>query len=180
MKKIIGILLAIFLLIIVIQNLYPQKMNLSVGDSVPLFTLLDQNGKEFKVKKLVGKKAMVIYFYPKDDTPGCIKEACSFRDEFEVFTDMNVEVIGISSDDVASHKKFAKKYNLPFTLLSDTNKKVRKMFDVKNSLLGVLPGRVTYVVDNKGVIRLIFDKQFGAEKHITESLAILKEINNEY
>ena len=177
MKRIIGILIAIFLLIVVIQSLYPQKMNLKVGDEVPSFTLLDQNGKEFDINKFIGKKAMVIYFYPKDDTPGCIKEACSFRDEFEVFTDMNVEVIGISSDDVPSHKNFAEKYNLPFTLLSDTSKKVRKMFGIKNSLLGILPGRVTYVIDNEGVIRLIFNKQFGAEKHITESLAILKEIN---
>jgi len=177
MKKILRIIVALVLLALVIQSLYPQKMKLEVGDKVPLFKSVDQNGNDFEIKDLIGKKAMVIYFYPKDDTPGCTKEACSFRDEYETFTDLNVEVIGISADDVASHKKFAQKYNLPFTLLSDSDLKIRKMFDVKSTLLGILPGRVTYVIDKKGIVRMIFKKQFGAEKHITESLIILKEIN---
>ena len=177
MKKKLGILGALVLLALVIQSIYPQKMNVKVGDKVPLFTLLDQNGNDFKINNLIGHKAMVIYFYPKDDTPGCTKEACSFRDEFEVFTDMNVEVIGISADNVASHKKFAEKYQLPFTLLSDSNKKVRKLFGVKNTIIGILPGRVTYVIDKEGIVRFVFENQFGAEKHITESLAVLKELN---
>lgn len=176
MKKVILIIITFVLIALIVQSLYPQKMNLKVGDKVPLFNLQDQNGKDFAVKDLIGKKAMVIYFYPKDDTPGCTKEACSFRDEFEAFTDMNVEVIGISSDDVASHKKFAEKYRLPYTLLADVRKDVRKLFGVKNSVLGLIPGRVTYVIDKTGIIRLIFENQFGAEKHISESLAILKEI----
>jgi len=177
MKKKVVILVTLVILALVIQSLYPQKMNIKVGDKVPLFSLLDQNGNNFEISNLIGKRAMVIYFYPKDDTPGCTKEACSFRDEFETFTDMNVAVIGISADDVGSHKKFAEKYQLPYTLLSDSEKKVRKLFGVKNSLLGILPGRVTYVIDKEGIVRFIFENQFGAEKHITESLRILKELN---
>ena len=177
MKKKVGILVTLVILAVVIQSLYPQKMNLKIGDKVPLFALLDQNGNNFEISSLRGKQAMVIYFYPKDDTPGCTKEACSFRDEFETFTELNVAVIGISADDVDSHKKFAEKYQLPYTLLSDSDKKVRKLFGVKNSLLGILPGRVTYVIDKEGIVRFIFENQFGAEKHITESLRILKELN---
>ncbi|MCK5678897.1 MAG: peroxiredoxin, partial [Flavobacteriaceae bacterium] len=92
-----------------------QTNKLEKGDTIPLFTLKDQNNKDFNIENYRGKKPLVIYFYPKDDTPGCTKEACSFRDEFEAFTDLNVKVIGISSDNVASHKNFADKYNLPFT-----------------------------------------------------------------
>ena len=177
MKKKLGILVVLILLALIVQSLYPQKMNLKIGDKVPIFSLLDQNGNNFEIKNSIGKTAMVIYFYPKDDTPGCTKEACSFRDEFETFTDLNVAVIGISADNVASHKRFAERYQLPYTLLSDSDKKVRKLFGVKNALLGILPGRVTYVIDKEGIIRFIFENQFGAEKHITESLRIIKELN---
>ncbi len=150
-------------------------MSLKIGDRVPSFTLKDQNGNDFSITDHIGKKALVIFFYPKDFTPGCTKEVCSFRDQYEDFTDLGAEVIGISGDGKSSHEKFAKKYNLPFTLLSDINKEVRALFGVKASLLGLLPGRVTYVVDKHGIVQLIFENQFGAEKHITESLAILKE-----
>ena len=154
-----------------------KKMSLKIGEKVPSFTLNDQNGKDFNIDKFIGKKAMVIFFYPKNFTPGCIKEVCSFRDQYEDFTDLGAEVIGISGDGETSHDKFAKKYKLPFTLLSDKNKKVRDIFGVKSSLMGLLPGRVTYVVDKNGIIQLIFENQFGAEKHIAESLAILRKEN---
>ncbi len=176
LKKIVVSLLIVIIIIITINNSMGQSNKLEVGDTIPAFILKDQNNTNFDIEKFRGKKPMVIYFYPKDDTPGCTKEACSFRDEFEVFSDLNVEVIGISSDDVASHKKFAEKYHLPFTLLADTKKKVRKLFGVPNSLLGLIPGRVTYVINKNGIIVHIFDSQFGAEKHITESLSILKEM----
>ena len=175
-KKLFPVLVLTIFIILAINYSTGQSNKLEIGDTIPQFTLRDQNNKEFDVTKYRGKKPMVIYFYPKDDTPGCTKEACSFRDEFETFIDMNVKVIGISSDDVASHKKFAEKYNLPFTLLADTKKKVRKLFGVPNSLLGLLPGRVTYVVDKNGTIVHIFNSQFSAEKHINEALSILKEI----
>ena len=150
-------------------------MSLKIGDKVPSFTLKDQGSNAFNIDTLIGKKALVIFFYPKDFTPGCIKEVCSFRDQYEDFTDLGAEVIGISGDGEDSHDKFVKKYNLPFVLLSDSNKKIRNLFGVKSSLLGLLPGRVTYVVNKNGIIQLIFENQFGAEKHIEESLAILKE-----
>ncbi len=150
-------------------------MTLKKGDKVPSFTLKDQDGKKFSIDTLIGKKPMVIFFYPKNFTPGCIKEVCSFRDQYEDFTDLGAEVIGISGDEESSHQKFAKKYRLPFTLLSDSTKEVRTLFGVKGSLFGLLPGRVTYVIDKNGIVQLIFENQFGAEKHITESLAILKE-----
>ncbi len=175
-KKIFLGFLLVILIVLTINNSMGQSNKLEVGDTIPAFTLKDQNNTNFDIETYRGKVPMVIYFYPKDDTPGCTKEACSFRDEFEVFTDLNVKVIGISSDNVTSHKKFAEKYNLPFTLLADTKKKVRKLFGVPNSLMGLIPGRVTYVINKNGIIIHIFNSQFGAEKHITESLSILKEI----
>jgi peroxiredoxin Q/BCP len=134
-------------------------MKLKIGDKIPSFTLLNQEGKEVKSAELVGKANLVIYFYPKDDTPGCTKEACSFRDNFEEFTDLGAQVIGISADSPKSHTKFASKYNLPFTLLSDNKNEVRKAFGLKGSLFGLLPGRVTYIVDKSGVVQYIFDSQ---------------------
>lgn len=175
-KKLFLGLLSVIFIVLTINNIMGQLNELEVGDTIPIFTLKDQDNNDFDIDKYRGVKSMIIYFYPKDDTPGCIKEACSFRDEFEVFTDLNVEVIGISADNVASHKKFAEKYRLPFILLADTKNKVRKLFGVPSSLMGLLPGRVTYVINKNGIIAHIFNSQFGAEKHITESLSILKEI----
>jgi len=175
MRKIFFIIVTFIILILMFSflNLKDQS-SLEVGDTIPSFSLKDQNGKDFDIDQYRGKQPLVIYFYPKDDTPGCTKEACSFRDEFEVFTDLNVKVIGISSDDVASHKKFADKYQLPFTLLADTQKKVRKLFGVPNSFLGILPGRVTYIVNKHGIIVHIFNNMTNAEKHISESLNAIK------
>lgn len=149
---------------------------IEVGDTIPSFTLLDQDGNEVHISKDYGK-AMVVYFYPKDDTPGCTKEACKFRDDFEQFNDLGVSVFGISGDSVESHKKFAEKYRLPFQLLADTKNKIRKVFGVPSSFL-ILPGRVTYVVDNKGVIQYIFNSQFSAEKHIDNALDILRNMES--
>jgi len=173
-KKIILIIVILAIGLLSINKLMAQKNKIKVGDKIPNFTLDDQNGNRFSVSDLFGKKAMVIYFYPKDDTPGCTKEACSFRDEFEVFKDLNAEVIGISSDDVNSHKKFSEKYNLPFTLLADINKDVRKKFGVPKSFLGLIPGRVTYITDKNGIVIYIFNSMGGAEKHIEEALIALK------
>lgn len=174
LKKIIGILILLSLMVLSYQYLYPQKMKIKEGDTVPQFTLKDQAGQSFNSEDFIGKVPMVIYFYPKNDTPGCTAEACSFRDEYETFTDMDVKVVGISADDVASHKQFADKYNLPFTLLADVDKKVRKLFGVPKSILGLLPGRVTYVVDRSGKVIHIFNSQFKAEQHIQEAIAALK------
>jgi thioredoxin-dependent peroxiredoxin len=147
-----------------------------VGSSVPQFTLPDQNDILFSVGSVIGKKNLVIYFYPKDDSPGCTQEACYFRDEFEVFNNSDAMIIGISGQSVASHKKFAEKYRLSFTLLSDAGNKVRKMFGVPVNFLGLLPGRVTYIVDKTGKVVYIFDSQTQARKHVDEAMRILKEL----
>jgi len=148
--------------------------NTEVGSFVPQFTLADQNGNSFSVSSVIGKKNLVIYFYPKDDSPGCTAEACAFRDEFEIFNEADAMIIGISGQSVASHKKFAEKYRLSFTLLSDDGDKVRKLFGVPVNFLGLLPGRVTYIVDKSGKVIFVFDSQTQATKHVDEALRILK------
>jgi len=150
-------------------------MALKVGDKVPVFSAKDSNENDFESNSVVGIKPVVFYFYPKDNTPGCTAQACSFRDQYEDFKDLGAEVIGISSDSIASHKKFAKQYKLPFILLSDNDKKIRNLFGVKPSLLGLIPGRVTYVVDKEGVIQMIFDSVM-ATTHISKALEKVKKI----
>ena len=150
-------------------------MALKIGDTVPNFTALDTNGKEFRSQDFVGKKPVVFYFYPKDNTPGCTAQACSFRDQYEDFKDLGAEVIGISSDSITSHQKFTKQYRLPFQLLSDSDRKIRKLFGVPSGMLGLLPGRVTYIVDKTGSITMIFDS-IMATKHIPKALEAIKKI----
>lgn len=176
MKKVGIFILIVIITIFTWNKVMSQSGKLKVGDTVPDFVLKDQNDINFNISDFRGNQILVIYFYPKDDTPGCTTEACSFRDEFEVFTDLDVKVIGISSDNVASHKKFEEKYNLPFTLLADTDKKVRKLFGVPNSFLGMVPGRVTYIIDKEGVIVHIFNSMTDAKKHITEALSAIKKL----
>ncbi len=148
---------------------------LVIGSQIPEFTLPDQNGNEFKTTDVVGKTNIVLYFYPKDDTPGCTKEACSFRDQYEVFSDYGAMIIGISSQSVSSHKKFIEKYKLPFTLLSDRENNVHRMFGVnKNPFL--LPGRVTFIIDFTGKVVGIFESQTNIKMHIEEALRIIKEL----
>ncbi len=141
------------------------------GSPAPDFTLQDQNGTSITLSSLRGQWA-IVYFYPKDDTPGCTAESCSFRDSFEAFTDVGARVVGISSDSVDSHRAFAEKYNLPFMLLSDTGGAVRKQWGVGRTL-GLIPGRVTYVIDPEGVVRKRFSSQFSPKKHIDEALAVI-------
>jgi thioredoxin-dependent peroxiredoxin len=155
-------------------NSNQNMKKIEVGSNVPQFSLKDQNGNLFSIDSVLGKKNLVIYFYPKDDSPGCTKEACYFRDQFEVFTEADALIIGISGQSVESHKKFAEKYRLSFTLLSDEGNKVRKLFGVPANLFGLLPGRVTYVVDKKGKVVFIFDSQTQTKKHVDEALEILK------
>jgi peroxiredoxin Q/BCP len=150
-------------------------MELKVGDKIPNFKGTDANGNGFDIQKYLGVKPLVIYFYPKDDTPGCTAQACSFRDQYEDFKALGAEVIGISSDNVASHQQFAKKYQLPFTLVTDPDKKIKKLFGVPSAMLGLLPGRVTYVADKNGVIQMIFDSM-AATKHIPKALEALRKL----
>lgn len=150
-------------------------MGLKVGDIIPNFKAKDANGNDFDSQNIVGKKPLVIYFYPKDNTPGCTAEACSFRDQYEDFKDLGAEVIGISSDSVSSHQQFSKQYKLPFILLSDNDKKIKTLFGVPSGLFGLLPGRVTYVTDKNGVIQMIFDSML-ASKHIPKALQAIKKL----
>lgn len=150
-------------------------MVLQIGDKIPNFSAKDNNGNDFDSDSIIGKKPVVIYFYPKDNTPGCTAQACSFRDQYEDFKDLGAEVIGISSDSIASHEKFIKKYRLPFILLSDSDKKIRTLFGVKANLFGLLPGRVTYVADKNGIVQLVFDSLM-ASNHIPKALEIITKI----
>ncbi|MBE7384574.1 MAG: peroxiredoxin [Leptolyngbya sp. SIO1E4] len=150
-------------------------MAIKVGDTAPDFSLPAQSGESVSLGQFKGQKPVVLYFYPKDDTPGCTVESCTFRDSYEAFKELGAEVIGISSDSIASHQTFARKHNLPFILVSDQGSKTRKAYGVP-ATLGLLPGRVTYVVDQDGIVRHIFNSQFNPKAHITEALNILKSL----
>lgn len=145
------------------------------GGIPPAFNLKDQDGKNVSLSKFKGKP-VVVYFYPADETPGCTKQACAFRDSYEKFKKAGAEVVGISGDDASSHKSFKQKYRLPFTLLSDEGNRVRKEWGVPSDLFGALPGRQTYVLDKNGVVRLVYNNQFQPEKHIDETLKFLQSL----
>ncbi|HTY17273.1 MAG TPA: peroxiredoxin [Myxococcota bacterium] len=156
-----------------IRDLLSGKVGVAVGDRAPEFGLPDASGATVRLSDFRGKKAVVLYFYPKDDTPGCTKEACSFRDSYEDFTTAGAEVIGVSSDSGDSHRGFASKYKLPFTLLSDRGGEVRRKYGVP-ATLGLLPGRVTFVIDRDGVVRHVFNSQLAATRHVREALDALR------
>ena len=152
---------------------------LKVGDKAPDFTLRNSEGEEISLTSLIGKKNIVLYFYPKDETPGCVKEACSFRDQYEDFTDAGAEVVGVSNDSVNSHKKFIANRRLPFILLSDPGGKVSKKYGCKPGLFGLLPARVTFIIDRQGIIRNVFESQFNVDRHVSEALEVIKSLSAE-
>ena len=151
-------------------------MSLKVGDHCPLFKLHDQHGNWCEISRHIGTKTLIIYFYPKDDTPGCTKEACMFRDSYEEFKDLGCEVIGISSDSIESHKAFAQKHRLSFTLLADVEGKVRKQFGVPGNLFGLIPGRVTYIIDKNGVIQGVFNSLLDPASHLKNAFETVKNL----
>ena len=153
-------------------------MTVKVGDKAPDFTLPSQTGDNVTLSEYLGKKNVVLYFYPKDETPGCIREACSFRDSYAELASLGAEVLGVSGQNVASHKSFATHYGLPFILLSDEDNKVRKLYGVP-STMGILPGRVTYIIDKQGVVRHIFNSQTQTQQHVEEAKNTLKELEKE-
>ena len=146
-----------------------------VGDVAPDFTLQAADGRAVRLADYRGKQPVVLYFYPKDNTPGCTAEACAFRDSYEVFQEVGAEVIGVSSDTVASHEGFAQRHRLPFVLLSDPLGAVRRLYGVPRTF-GMIPGRVTYVIDREGIVREVFSSQFAAQKHIETALATLQRL----
>ncbi len=149
---------------------------LQIGDRVPDVTLQAHDGSSVALADLVGRRPVVIFFYPKDDTPICTKEACAFRDSYEKFTAAGAEVIGISGDSGASHRAFAARHKLPFLLASDPDGSLRKAFGVPKTL-GLFPGRVTYVVDREGIVRLVFSAQLASQDHVTKALAAVGAID---
>jgi peroxiredoxin Q/BCP len=148
---------------------------MKVGDKAPEFVLKNEKGVTVSLRDFIGKKAVVLFFYPKDGSPGCTKEVCAFRDSYEAFKDAGAEVIGISSQSEESHSIFSLKFNLPFTLLVDEGAEVRKAYGVPPSL-GMIPGRATYVIDKEGTVRHIFNSQMNPEKHVEEALRILRTL----
>ena len=149
-----------------------------VGDSAPDFSLPSQSGDPVELKRLLAKSEVVLYFYPKDYTPGCTAEAKAFRDSYEVFKELGAEVVGVSSDSVDSHRGFAAKCDVPFILLSDEGGKVRKLYGVPSSM-GLLPGRVTYVIDTKGIVRHVFSSQMNPAKHVDEAVGVLRSLRGQ-
>lgn len=135
-------------------------------------------GDNVTLSEFFGKKNIVLYFYPKDETRGCIKEACTFRDNYEQLTSLGAEVLGVSGQSVESHKSFATHYGLPFILLSDKDNKVRELYGVP-STMGIIPGRVTYIIDKKGIVKHIFSSQSQAQQHVEEAKKTLMEIKKE-
>ena len=151
---------------------------IQVGDKAPDFTLPSQSGEPVRLHDRLGERVVVLYFYPKDNTPGCTAEACAFRDSHEVFTDAGAEVIGVSSDSVAKHTAFADQHELPFTLLSDQGGRVRKSYGVP-AVLGLIPGRVTYVIDRQGMVRHVFNSMTNIGQHISDALTVVRELQTE-
>ncbi len=150
-------------------------MKVKIGDPAPGFTLESGSGQKVSLSDYRGKKSVVLYFYPGDETPGCTREACRFRDSYEAFKELGAEVIGVSSDSTDSHKSFSEHHHLPFVLLSDPKKELRKLYGVPSNM-GLLPGRVTYVIDREGMVRHIFNSQVHPEKHVEEAISILRRV----
>jgi len=151
------------------------RRSLQIGDLAPDFALPTTTGSTFQLSEHRGHP-VVLYFYPKDGSSGCTKEACSFRDQYQDFRDLGAEVIGISSDDAASHQQFTQKYALPFPLLADQGGKLRKQYAVPRAVLGLLPGRVTYVLDGEGRVRYVFNSLTEANDHVINAKQILQDI----
>ena len=146
---------------------------IQLGDSIPLFSLPDQDGNVVTISDYLGKKRLVIFFYPRDGSLSCTREACYFRDLADVFEEAGAEVIGISEQSVESHKTFATLNKLKYKLLSDSQNQVRKLFGVPSKLFGLVPGRVTYVTDRDGRVVFILDSQTQIQRHADEALKII-------
>ena len=146
---------------------------IGVGDLAPDFPLGGSLSDPARLSDHRGKSAVVLFFYPKADSPACTVEACAFRDSYEEFRDLGAEVIGISGGAADSHEKFATRRKLPFRMASDADGSVQHLYGVPKTF-GFIPGRVTYVIDREGVVRHVFNSQFRPLKHAIEALAALK------
>ena len=144
------------------------------GDAAPSFELPSVDGGTFRLDERRGRP-VVVYFYPKDHTPGCTAEAKAFRDQYDAFVAAGAEVVGVSSDTIESHQRFSDKHRLPFALLSDPAGKVREAFGVEKTL-GLIPGRATFVIDGDGIVRHVFASQLAATRHVDEALGALESL----
>jgi peroxiredoxin Q/BCP len=151
-----------------------RKIN--VGDEAPDFELNDQNGNVVRLSDFKGKQIVVLYFYPRDHTFGCTIEACSFRDSYSDFEEAGTKIIGVSPDSVSSHLRFVEKNKLPFTLLSDPEKRVKRMFD-SSKLFGKIESRVTYIIDKEGIVQHVFRADFFWGQHKKEALKVVKSLS---
>ena len=149
---------------------------MNIGEKCPELNFQNQYGKQIEFQSLIGTKNIVFFFYPKDFTPGCTKEACSFRDNYNVFNTLNCEIIGVSSDSEKRHLSFSNKFDLNYHLISDHNQLLRTLFDVPKNMFGLIPGRVTYVFNPKGICIGVFNSMRNAHGHIQYALECLKEI----
>lgn len=153
--------------------------SVKIGDRAPAFSLPSESGESVDIGDYIGRKPVVIFFYPRDNTAVCTREACAFRDSYDEFRNIvDAEVFGISSDPVESHKRFSSEYGLPFKLLSDENGAARELYGVPKTL-GILPGRVTYVIDRKGIVVHIISSQLGYKKHAGEAIKALRAMDAE-
>lgn len=169
-------MMIIAILSLTVSNIYAQE-TLKKGDKAPVFTLKNQDGKDFKLADHLGKQNIVVFFYPMDQSPVCTAEVCAFRDAYAKYKDANALVIGINQGTVESHKAFQSKEKLPFDLLSDPDNKVLKLFGVKEENLGtmILSGRETFVIGKDGVIAYSFRDFMKGEDHSKEVLSYLKK-----
>ena len=159
-----------------LMSLFKKKTKpIQVGDQAPDFTLLDKDENPVSLSQFHGRKNVILYFYPKDNTPGCIAESVHFRNQYEEFKKADAVIIGVSSDSVQSHVGFSEKYRLPFSLLSDADNKVRELYGVPPTAK-LLPGRTTYLIDKKGIVQYVFSSQFRVNSHVELTLNKLKEI----
>ncbi len=149
---------------------------IKVGEVAPDIHGIDQGGQVVQLSQFRGQRTVVLFFYPADESPICTKEACSFRDAYETFVSAGAEVIGVSGDSLDKHRQFASRHQLPFHLLVDTDGEIRRALGVPRSL-GLLPGRVTYVIDSAGIVRHIFSSQFSSDRHVQEALEMVRQLS---
>ncbi len=147
---------------------------LQAGERAPDVTLIDSDGTRVALTSLL-ERPLVLYFYPKDDTPGCTAQACAFRDLYDEFSEAGADVIGVSSDSQTAHAQFSARHRLPFRLMSDPDASARTAFGIPKTL-GILPGRATFVIDRDGTIRYAFNSQFLATAHVSNALRALRQI----
>ena len=150
-------------------------MSLRLNDKLPYFILKNQYNKEVNSKNFYGKK-LVVFFYPKDNTPGCTMEVCNFRDNYSEIKKYNSNIVGISSDSVKSHNNFSKKFNVNYDHLSDNGNKLKKLFGVTRSMFGLLPGRVTYIFNQEAILLKIINSQINIYEHLSETIKFLKKL----